>query len=195
MADHLGHHEPAVIGAGLSRAGGKHSFAGSRPMGAFDKSDGPKKPPRLSTFCVFLNESRDREFVDFRLAADHSDNNQPPDFEVVFGYTSKAPCCIGFVSSGAAGPMPKKSVWIGLRFLPGKARPGLRARVTRTWAAASSPGRPTRLSSPQILGHIPEYGHGGVGTQINGQIIDLSLLVQFLDPQALHRISVGIAVE
>ena len=45
-------------------------------MGAFDKSDSPKKPPRLSTFCVFLNESRDREFVDFRLAADHSDNNQ-----------------------------------------------------------------------------------------------------------------------
>jgi len=36
------------------------------------------RPPgstRLSTFCVFLNKSRGREFVGFWLAVDHSDNN------------------------------------------------------------------------------------------------------------------------
>src|SRR5262249_205276 len=80
---------------------------------------------RLSTLCVFYSKSRGREFVDFWPAADHSDNNRPPDFEVGFGYKWKGACCIGFVSSGGAGPMTKNSVLDRSSFGFSPARPVL----------------------------------------------------------------------
>ena len=46
---------------------------------------------------------------------------------------------------------------------------------------------------PQILGHVSELSRQG-RAQMDGQIADLSLLLHFLDPQALHRISVNIAI-
>jgi hypothetical protein len=66
-------------------------------------------------------------------------------------------------------------------------------RVKRSLALPIILADPYAPLLPQILGHVSELSQQG-RAQMDGQIADLSLLLHFLDPQALHRISVNIAI-
>ena len=62
-------------------------------------------------------------------------------------------------------------------------------------AAPSSPCHDNTFARGQFFCSVPEQGHRGIRAQHDCQIVDLSLIVQLLNPHAFHRISIRIAVK